>query len=431
MRSAFSIIASFSFLLILSTPALATNGHFLHGVGAVNSAMGGASTAVSEDTLGAIFNNPATLHDAGPSRFDLSFELFKPQRSVESTLGGSTGKTNSESNFTPIPAFGLVHQSESGRFSHGIGALGIAGFGVDYPQDSTNPILAPPTMGGFGHVFSSYQLLKIAPTMAYRMNDAFSLGFSLNLDWASLGITPMAAASPDCTAGPVCYYPSASNQVGAFGLGFQLGARYQVTDTFNLGLAYTSPQWFEPFKWNSTNENPASPSFGTAREFKFRLDVPQVIGLGLGWNPTEKCLVALDLRWINYASTRGFDQQGYNADGSVKGFGWDNIWAMGLGLRHHINDSLTLRAGYNYSQDPIPDDLSVFNVPAPAIVQHHLTAGAGIGISENVELNLAYYHVFENSSEGPIVYPTGPVPGSKVKNTLSEDSYIIQVGYRF
>ena len=430
--SRFSALAiSFLFLVVLSSPAGATNGHLLHGVGAVNSAMGGASIAVAEDSLGAIFNNPATLHDAGPSRFDLSFELFKPQRSVESTAGPLSGKTNSESNFTPIPAFGLVHQSKSGRISHGIGALGIAGFGVDYPQDNNNPILAPPSMGGFGHVFSNYQILKIAPTMAYRMNDNFSLGFSLNLDWASLGITPMPAASPNCSGPATCFYPSASNQVGAFGVGFQMGARYQITDTFNVGLAYTSPQWFEPFKWNSSNADPNSSSFGEAREFKFRLDVPQIIGLGLGWNPSSKCLVVLDFRWINYASTRGFDEEGFDADGSVKGFGWDNIWAMGLGLRHQVTDGLALRAGYNYSQNPIPDDLSFFNIAAPAIVQHHLTAGAGIGITENVELNLAYYHVFENSGKGPMYNPAGPVPGTEVKNSLSEDSGIIQISYRF
>ena len=41
-------------LLGWSASAMATNGHFLHGVGAINSSMGGAAIGQAEDTLGAL-----------------------------------------------------------------------------------------------------------------------------------------------------------------------------------------------------------------------------------------------------------------------------------------------------------------------------------------------------------------------------------------
>ena len=56
------------------TPARATDGHFLHGVGAVNNAMGGAGVAAPVSILGTFYLNPAGLiafdglrvdHDAG------------------------------------------------------------------------------------------------------------------------------------------------------------------------------------------------------------------------------------------------------------------------------------------------------------------------------------------------------------------------------
>jgi hypothetical protein len=48
-------------LLVLSpSSAFATNGHFLHGVGAVNSALGGTGVASNTSLLGAFFVNPAS-----------------------------------------------------------------------------------------------------------------------------------------------------------------------------------------------------------------------------------------------------------------------------------------------------------------------------------------------------------------------------------
>ncbi len=424
-------------LSIGSGSAFATDGHFLHGVGAINSAMGGASVATSQDTLGAIFNNPATLTGIGPSRFDFSFELFQPERSVESSAGGPSGKTVSENNFVPIPAFGLVHRPEGSRVSHGLGILAIAGFGVDYPQDSSNPILAPPP-AGFGHVFSNYQLMKISPSMAYTLSPAVSLGFALNFDWASLGIEPMPIAAPDCSAGPTCYYPSASNQIGAYGFGFQLGMRYRVSDQITAGAAYTSTQHFQDFRWNTVHANPALGNFGQSERVSFRLDVPQVVGVGVSWEPQPDLpdrqaglLVVADARWINYADTEGFDRQGFNPDGSVKGFGWDNIWVFGTGVQYRPIDSLALRTGYNYSQNPIPDELSFFNIPAPALTQHHLTGGVGLDLSPRAQLNLAYYHAFENSGTGPMQSGSGPIVGTSVKNSLSEDAGLIEMSYRF
>ena len=41
--------------------ARATDGHFLHGIGAVNSAMGGAGVAAPQDVLTAFYLNPAGL----------------------------------------------------------------------------------------------------------------------------------------------------------------------------------------------------------------------------------------------------------------------------------------------------------------------------------------------------------------------------------
>ncbi len=415
--------------------ASATDGHFLHGVGAVNSALGGAAVASNTSLLGSFFVNPAGLASYAGTNVEMGFELMKPSRTVTSSYGPMNGSTTSASEFTPIPAFGFTTQLND-KVVVGLAGLGIGGFGVNYPADASNPILMP-SPNGFGQVYSNFGLMKIVPAVAWKASDKLRLGVAVNIDWASLAVNPMPTASPAADPGPDgvpytaddrAYYSSAAAADGAFGFGLQAGLQYQATDKVAVGLAYTSAQMFQDFEYTSVYANPNVPSFNTARTFSFRMDAPAIYAAGLAWTPTSRLQAAADVKYFTYKSTKGFDQVGYNADGSVKGFGWDNIVVVALGAQYKATDKVTLRGGYNYSGNPIPDANSMFNLPAPAIVQHHITAGMGFKVRDGVEINVAAYTALENSIEGPMLRPTA-VPGTSVKNAMSENSVL--VGFSF
>jgi len=74
----------------------------------------------------------------------------------------------------------------------------------------------------------------------------------------------------------------------------------------------------------------------------------------------------------------------------------------------------------------VPDALSMFNLPAPGIVQHHLTMGVGFEPISKIGIHLSYYHAFENSGSGPFVFPMGEMPGTSVTNTMKEDAILMQ-----
>ena len=147
---------------LLATPVAvhATDGHFLHGVGAINSAMGGAGVAAPTSLLGTYYLNPAGLMAFDGTRVEFGFELFKPSRTVESTFtpASMSGSTTSKSDFVPIPAMAFTVKLNNEKVVLGVGALSIGGFGVDYPSSTTNPILAPQP-NGFGQVFYPIQFM--------------------------------------------------------------------------------------------------------------------------------------------------------------------------------------------------------------------------------------------------------------------------------
>jgi len=414
----------FALLLTLAAvqPVSATDGHFLHGVGAINASMGGAAVAAPRDLLSAFYANPAGLMGFDGTRFDLSMELFKPNRTVSSTIGPFSGSTQSKSEFVPIPAFAWSTEIADGKAVIGLGGLGIGGFGVDYPVDPTNPIMAPRPFG-FGQVYSNFSLLKVAPAIAFSPTDKLSLGFAANIDWSTLSVDPMPAASPDGG-----FYPRATAADGAFGFGFQAGLTYRVKDGLSVGASYSSPQYFQDFEWNSVVADPTSPAFGTARTITFAMDVPQVIAGGVALEPTSNLFLAADVKAIFYAGTEGFDKSGFDQTGAVQGFGWSDIMVVAVGAEYSATDRVSLRGGYNFSENPIPEGNSMFNISAPAIVQHHATFGLGLMLNESLQVNAGYYHVFENELTGPVMMPGAPA-GSTVSSKMFEDSFQIQFSY--
>jgi long-chain fatty acid transport protein len=435
MRRYLVLTSTMLALAIGTRDVSATDGHFLHGVGAINAAMGGAGVAAPRSLLGTFYLNPSGLLAFSGTRMEFGFELFKPHRSVTSdatALGFGAGTTASNSEFSPIPAMALTNRV-SNRIVVGVGALGIGGFGVDYP-DAENPVLVPQPYG-YGAVYSNYQFLKIAPAVAFAVTDRIWVGGAVNIDWASLAVRPFPIAAPAVDPGPDGtwgtaddrgYYSSAANSDGAFGAGFQLGVLAKVSDRVSIGASYTSPQWFEEFQYNGAFEDPNLPNYLAPRSLTFRLDAPAVYAAGVALTPARGLTLAADGRYITYASTNGFRDAGFNADGSVKGFGWRNIWVGSFGVDWEATGLLALRAGYNVTENPVPDSLSALNVPAPAIVKHHLTLGAGLRLSPMLELSGAYYHAFQNGITGSMLRPRGPVPGTSVTNELSEDSFLMQ-----
>jgi len=419
----------------LPATARATDGHFLHGVGAVNSALGGAAVASNTSLLGSFFVNPAGLASFDGTNLEMGFEMMKPERTVTSTYATMTGATTSASEFTPIPAFGFSTKLNNGVVV-GLAGLGIGGFGVNYAADPTNPILMPRPYG-FGQMYSNFGLMKIVPAVAWNASPKLRLGVAVNVDWATLAVNPMPTAAPAVDAGPDgafntmddrAYYSSAAAADGAFGFGMQAGLQYQVNDKFAVGLSYTSAQMFQDFEYTAVYENPNLNTYNTPRTFSFRMDAPAIYAAGAAWKATDKFEAAADVKFYTYSSTKGFDESGYNPDGSVKGFGWDDIMVVALGAQYAATDKVTLRGGYNYSGNPIPDAMSMFNLPAPAVVQHNISGGLGFKVRPGVEINVAGYVALENEITGPMMKPM-PIPGTSVKNAMSEKS--ILVGFTF
>lgn len=401
----------------VALPAWAGNGNQLHGIGAVNSSMGGAGVALPNDALGALNLNPALLTELDGHKMEFSAELADDDITVKSSVatpfGTFAGETEHTADPALIPAFGFTAHKPGSRVAFGVGFLGLAGFGADYPQDSTNPLFAPQPFG-FGHIYSTYMMMKVPTVVAFQVNDNLSLGAALLVGRASLTARPAGFASPDCSAGGVCFVPSADSD-SAWGFGAQVGLLYKVSDRFNIGASYQSEMDFEDFEWNSAVANPNLPTFGTRRNLKLQVNNPANVVVGLGFMPTERLSIALDAKQMFFEDAAGFGDT----------LGWEDITAYAVGVQFQASDRFALRAGWNETENAIPDIATVFNVASPAIFGSHATVGMGLGVTETLTLNLGYYRALSEEISGPFISPVaGPVPGTNVSIETSIDSIL-------
>jgi len=413
--------------------AWAGNGHLLHGVGAVNSSMGGAGVALLEDSIAALHVNPALLVKAQGNQISFSSEFFKDGLAVEARVANTTTATDATTQLGVIPAFGWMAHKPDTPIGLGFGLLGEAGFRTDYPQDSSDFLLLPQP-DGFGRIFTDLSIVKIPIAMAFQVNPKLAVGASFNVYRGSLAIQPLPVVQPDCSSDGNCWLPGASNQVSRFGLGFQVGMYYEFNPMISFGVSYTTKQWFQQYQWNSFIENPNLATFGTARILRFNLDGPQNVQFGVGLHPTKKLSIAADGKFIKYRGVVGIGEEAGvdTVNHKLLGIGWRNIWVGMLGAEYKMNDRVTLRAGYNHGQTPIRSDFTVTSMGTPSTFQKHFCLGAGLAVMPHISMDLGFYVVPKETVTGPILsLYRGTIPFSQINMSNSITSGQISLNFAF
>ncbi|MDH4114860.1 MAG: outer membrane protein transport protein, partial [Burkholderiaceae bacterium] len=112
---------------------------------------------------------------------------------------------------------------------------------------------------------------------------------------------------------------------------------------------------------------------------------------------------------------------------------WQSVNVFKLGAEYQLNPAWTLRAGYNYSGNPIDSANVTFNIIAPGVVQHHLTLGFTYNMPDKSTITMAYMHAFDNSVTGPSLFNAvlGPGAGGNEKISMYQNSLGIAWGKKF
>jgi long-chain fatty acid transport protein len=379
---------AFAAALVAAPAAMATNGYFSHGYGIKAQGMGGASTAMAEDSLGGA-TNPAKMVWVG-SRADLGLALFSPHRDAERTGAGVPtidGKVDSGKTNFLVPELGY-NRMVGNDLSLGVTVYGNGGMNTTYPQGNFDCGAGPATANilcGSGKLGVDLMQLVVAPTAAYKVAPQHSVGASLLLGYQMFKATGLQAFDnpglpfPDFTGAPGSVtnrgYDSAS------GAGLRVGYMGRLSDMVTVGAAYSS-------KIDMSKLSKYRGLFAEGGNF----DIPSNYNLGVAFMPAPRWTVAFDYQRINYSDSRAVNNPSLPIVAPLgasngPGFGWQDIDVFKLGVAWQLDDTLTLRAGYNRGDNPIKARDVTFNILAPGVMKEHYTLGFTYAMSKNNELS--------------------------------------------
>ena len=442
-----TLLAAATAAALAPLAAHATDGYFSHGYGMQAKGMAGAATAVAQNAFGGA-NNPATMAFSG-NRFDIGVDWFSPHREASRTGSGPAGidgTTESGATSFFIPEF-AYNQMMSSDLALGVTVYGNGGMNTSYPGGEVqSPSACGPATGpgtGFNPAPGPYNLLCgngklgvdlsqliIAPTVAWKFAPEHSVGISPLLGYQRFkaeGLQAFAGFSTDPANLTNNGYDSAT------GWGARIGYFGNLTKELSVGAAYSTKiamSEFDKYKGLFAEQG--------------GFDMPANWNVGLAFRPDNAWLVAVDYKRIMYSGVSsvgnpsasvancslvgGTDPSTCLGGSNGAGFGWQDVGVFKIGVQYAMDASLTLRAGYGRSDNPIRSEDVTFNILAPGVVQNHYTLGATYALDKESEITGAFMYAQKNSVSGQSLFVRFGAPATTTEE-ISLSEYSLGVAY--
>ncbi len=358
-------------VVCLSASAFATNGDHFIGVSPAGTAMGGTGVANFTNSTDALHKNPALL--AAPNlgknvNGEASFLFIKNNASANAGAGLKSSTAGGK--IAPNLAASYSYNDD---LAVGVGLLAFGGAVVDQVGNLE-----------LSQLQTRLSLLKVVPAVSYRLSELVTVSLAPQLFYGSLSVNHGTATGAQTSRAPH----------GAAGLGGQLGAAFYPTKGLTLGLTY---QVEANLTYKDIMDLDAFGPNGGDGIDDIQTQQPAEFALGAGYQILDDLTVTADYRLISWNTAKAFRE-----------LGWQNQNVIAVGAQYRAA-AWKFRAGFNHGTSPIQDttgeagltpvnfqghsvfqqSLTTLNLIAfPAVVENHLTFGAGYDVDPDLHLDL-------------------------------------------
>lgn len=413
------------------------------------SAQGNAFAGVTAggSDISVLFFNPASMTQFLGSQFSIGASYVGPKAEFGSAAA---------SPFTP--AFGAYPASPANHpnaaKSAALPALNLLyslsndlklGFSVNVPFGLTTDY-DHSYIGRYHALKSELKTIDVSPSLAYRINDRFSVGVALVLRKADAEITNavdfgtivLASAAPATIPTLIGLGVGPGKQDGLGGLtgdgwgyGFKLGGTWQATEALRVGLAYQSAMDIT-LKGDGTFQLPTTfhPAISAAtlaslagRGFKngageAELNLPSTASLGINYEISKTFAIqaeAAQTGWSAFKELRvKFTDNmanGLYLQESTTEENWKDTWFYALGMTWKPAEEWTIRAGIASDKGAVEDAYRTPRIPDGD--RTWFSAGLGYAFSKSFVVDLAVTHIAVK--DGPVdlrAIPAGTTPAT-------------------
>lgn len=409
-RTRAGIAGTAALIVLVATPARAAFFQLVENspAGLGNAFAGGAAIAEDAST---VWYNPAGLTRLPGTQLVVGGHFIKPSlefsgsaRTVLGTpISGSDGGDAGESAF--VPNLYLSHQYANG-ISTGIGINAPFGLATDYKND---------WVGRYHADRSEILTININPAIAYKVNDAFSVGAGLNwqkldaelsqaVDFATIcTVSAGGAFSGACGAGAGFLPGSGTNDGKAkvtaddSAWGYNVGVLWQFQPDTRVGLHYRSKLDYDlegDFNINVPSNVPAL-LVGTTfvdSDAESEVTLPATLSLSAFTQLTPVWAIMADVTrtyWSDLPELRIEFSGSTTQPDSVVILDLEDVNRYSAGVVYRPRGAWVYRAGVALDKTPTPN-ATVRTPRLPDEDRRWISLGAGYKASDRLSFDLAY-----------------------------------------
>lgn len=337
--------------------------------------------------------NPASLTRIEDTMYQVTYQGWHGKTDYTG-FGGRT-----DSMIVPWKHTGSLYIAHpiNDRLTFGLGASAPFGVSINWPRT-----------GAFrytGAYDATLQTAAINPALGLKINDDFSIGFGLDIYRSKLrleqrfpwAILPPAAARPDGDA--------IFDGIG-WGIGAYLGMNFDFGDRHHLAIVGRLPVSVDYEGRFSITNVPAGFPFAPFTPFRSEIEHPGSIGVGYGFDISDRLSLGIDFEWLQNSTHDDVplnigSNQALLGGTNALALNWDDSISLGIGFEYEASDQWTLRAGYQYADNP--GNQTTYNPSLPTDDRHILSAGVSYTWDENtIDFSYTYLLMDASSIQGNI-----------------------------
>lgn len=393
MTSKGLLLAGVAAVSIIAATGAHAGGFINQSQSTVFNGMGYAGYAAPGSSPSAMFLNPATMTEFNKITTENNFSGVFPNTKIDGigAVGGTKGSGDIGQDAL-VPASYVVVPWNN-RISFGMSVN--APYGL-----TTKPDL--PWGGQLNSTTTKARTYTFTPSVAYRFNDSFSIGFGVQAQYFSATFLADSTVSIPNNA-----VDNAGLKGDGWGYGVTAGLTWKPLAGTAIGIGYRSriDQKIEG-TYVATSGSPAiglnnSPISGT-------LKLPDRLNLSIRQTLTPEWDMLGSVEWHNWSRIGSAALSGplvFAAPSSLKSipFNYKDAWFFALGTEYKWSKQLTLRGGVAYEISPVTTDVRTTRLPDNDRIW--LSSGASYQISERLTVNASYSHIFVKNAQIAIASP--------------------------
>ena len=229
-------------------------------------------------------------------------------------------------------------------------------------------------------------------TVAYRINDMFSVGAGFNYAFGSVDLRRSADVNTGTATAP--QYGQAQLKGDASGIGFNAGIHAQLTEELSIGVSYRSKVDMKVSGGDATIRTSSAllgstfPASG-ATKFDATLPLPANTNLGIGYKVNKDLTLAADItlaHWSAYKELRfDFAENFGTGLSSASPRNYKDAFIYRVGANYQASKLIALRGGAYLDQTPV--EAGYMTPETPDANRLGLTLGIGITPIENLSID--------------------------------------------